>query len=434
MIKRITLLVVMALVLTAFPIMGVGATDAHPALTPETVEAVVVAGTTFDVQKTVHTPEIPPNPAIVFLADTTGSMGGVLANVASNGTPIMNAVLAAQPTAVFGAAEYRDISDAFIFQVNQGLTGTVATVQTAMNGWSAGGGGDTPEAQLFALTELATGAVTFPPGSTPIIVWFGDASGHDPRNGATEVGATAALQAAGITVIAIDAGGGGDGLDNTGQATRIANATGGVFLSSPNAADTAAAILTGLSNLPADVDMATDCAGPILAGFSEGQTVTSGDDASFTETISVADDAAPGVYECDDWALINGAPMTNDAGEVILEHKTITVGAAYCVEGVNPAGKTPKASGQNEDGFFLIGANPEGLEVEVVDSGSGTVFGPFPTGTNIKYTENDDDISIQPGSGAVDWKIKGLGDALVTFTDDFGNTSYAACLVPPPPK
>ena len=150
----------------------------------------------------------------------------------------------------------------------------------------------------------------------------------------------------------------------------------------------------------------------------------------------MADDAAPGVYECDDWALINGDPMENDAGDVILEHKTITVAAAYCVEGVNPAGKTPKApgTGQNEDGFYLIGAEPEGLAVEVVDAGSGTVFGPFPTGTNIKYTENDDDISIQPGPGAVDYKIKGFGDALVRFTDDFGSTSYAACLVPPPPK
>jgi len=145
------------------------------------------------------------------------------------------------------------------------------------------------------------------------------------------------------------------------------------------------------------------------------------------------------VYHCRDWALVNGAPMTDAAGEIIYEHKMITVAAPFCEEGVNPDGKTPQApgKGQNEDGFYFVGAEPAdaGFDVFVVDDGTGTVFGPFPTGTNIKYTEaNGADPSIKAGPGAVDWRIKGQGDAFVLFFDGFGNEARAACLVPPPPK
>jgi hypothetical protein len=40
------------------------------------------------VSKTVHTPTIPPTPDIVFLSDTTGSMGGVIAGVQANITSV----------------------------------------------------------------------------------------------------------------------------------------------------------------------------------------------------------------------------------------------------------------------------------------------------------------------------------------------------------
>ena len=44
----------------------------------------------------------------------------------------------------------------------------------------------------------------------------------------------------------------------------------------------------------------------------------------------------------------------------------------------------------------------------MVDSGTGTVFGPYTNGTNIKYTEaNGATPSASPGPGAVEWRIKG---------------------------
>src|SRR5262249_33207959 len=153
---------------------------------------------------------------VVFLADTTGSMASTLANVQANATPIMNQVIATPGvgTPAFAAAQYKDFnipddcipSSAFPFQIDQGITTTTGDVQTAINTWSASGGCDTPEAQINALWELAQpGAGVFRADgtSTRIIVWFGDATGHDPSGGHTIGDAISALQAAHVKVIAV---------------------------------------------------------------------------------------------------------------------------------------------------------------------------------------------------------------------------------------
>lgn len=123
-----------------------------------------------------------------------------------------------------------------------------------------------------------------------------------------------------------------------------------------------------------------------------------------------------------------------------------------CVETVNPAGKNvpPAGSttlpgakgGQNEDGFYELKAkdnvdpNPQ---IFVVDTGSGTQFGPFTSGTKIKYTEANGATPNQKEIGgpnsAVAWHITGTGDAAVFAVDAAGNKSpLVDCLVPPPPK
>ncbi len=135
--------------------------------------------------------------------------------------------------------------------------------------------------------------------------------------------------------------------------------------------------------------------------------------------------------------------------------RDITPPVPACTETVNPHGKTvppagkttppgPKG-GQNEDGFYeltatdLVDPDPD---IFVLDTGSGTIFGPFTSGTRIKYTEDDDATpgqkSIGSSSGqasAVQWHIIGTGDAAVYAEDAVGNTSDPLpCLVPPPPK
>jgi hypothetical protein len=199
--------------------------------------------------------------------------------------------------------------------------------------------------------------------------------------------------------------------------------------------------------------MVSDCAAPISTSFNPAsQVVTSGDDAVFTETITAAADAEEGqTYECRDWATINGEPMADADGNVIYETKTIHINdvtppVAACAETVNPSGKNvpnsgPNAgnSGQNPDGFYVFSAtdnvdpNPQ---VFVVDTGTGTVFGPFPSGIDIKYTQAPAVTpSSEPMAGEVEFHIKGQGDAAVYAVDASGNVSATvSCLVPPPPK
>ena len=62
---------------------GAGALAADP-VEPATVNETVAPGASITINKTVHTPVIPPKPDIIFLADTTGSMGGAIANVKGN--------------------------------------------------------------------------------------------------------------------------------------------------------------------------------------------------------------------------------------------------------------------------------------------------------------------------------------------------------------
>jgi len=115
---------------------------------------------------------------------------------------------------------------------------------------------------------------------------------------------------------------------------------------------------------------------------------------------------------------------------------------ADCDSSVNPGGQEPPAGQknkhQNPDGFYVIAGedlvdpNPT---IMVKDDGSGEMFGPFPSGTNIKYTQAPGGKpNMREGNGEVDYFIKGKGDALVVVTDFAGNEDTASCLVPPSPS
>lgn len=120
--------------------------------------------------------------------------------------------------------------------------------------------------------------------------------------------------------------------------------------------------------------------------------------------------------------------------------------SASCPASVSPGGSVPQApgnggQGQNQDGFYQLAATDDvwpasGIKMYVKDGGSSTVWGPFPVGTNIKYTQATGATPSQKAmTGAVQWQLKGKGDALVTAVDGSGNVSSAAsCLVPRPPK
>jgi len=163
---------------------------------------------------------------VFFLADTTGSMGAALANVRSGASAIMASTSGLGDVA-YGVGEYKDVGDPYVYRLNQDITKDTAAVQAGIDAWVATGGGDYQEAQLYGLYQVAN-TTSWRPGSTRILVWFGDAPGHDPAGpspGVTETEATAALVAKVIKVLALDVG----ALNETGQAQRIADATGGHY-------------------------------------------------------------------------------------------------------------------------------------------------------------------------------------------------------------
>jgi hypothetical protein len=134
-------------------------------------------------------------------------------------------------------------------------------------------------------------------------------------------------------------------------------------------------------------------------------------------------------------------------GVALMFAGTAQAHRAACTETTNPHGQNvppagsttlpgPKG-GQNEDGFYLLTSSPEARPIFVVDSGSGTVFGPFTSGTKIKYTQapgatpSQKKIGSTNGqAGAVQYHITGTGDAFARSDDNV----LVPCRVPPPPK
>ena len=123
---------------------------------------------------------------------------------------------------------------------------------------------------------------------------------------------------------------------------------------------------------------------------------------------------------------------------------TASAHVPFCAESVNPHGQnTPPAGsttlpgpngGQNEDGFYKIGSDV-GTAVTVVTGG--VTFGPFASGSVVKYTQapgaapTSKTIGSSNGqAGAVIVHITGPDELVVVSVDG----SRTTCFVPPPPK
>lgn len=368
-------------------------------------------------------------------------MGPAIANVRTQLGAIMTTVQAAQPDAQFAVTSYRDVGEPRTFVVGTDLTGNAATVQSAINSLTAAGGGDGPEAQLNALWQVGDGgdAISFRADSTRMVVWFGDAPGHDPSNGHTEADATASLQGVDAQVIGISVNTGGYplGINQTGQAQRIVDATDGALYSGVASDQVAAKILEGLHNLPATVTASTTCDAGLSVSFDPAlpQTVTSGESVTLTETITVAADAPQGsTLTCTTAFLVNGVDAGADFTQTVsVPVNDVTPPTVTCGPGVNPDGVTP--GGWRKAGFYQLVAsdNLPGTTVTVTDTVTGTTFGPWDPGTYVKLTQavGASASTVSEFPGAVDWHLLFAGDALVTATDAAGNTATATCTVPP---
>ncbi|NET54830.1 MAG: hypothetical protein F6K47_01060 [Symploca sp. SIO2E6] len=217
------------------------------------------------VNVTISKSEIVPKVDAYFLADTTGSMRDAINAVKVGILDVLTDIGSLGADVQFGVGEYKDFPapepnrHPYAFLHQHSLSANTAEIQAAIATWTVTGGRDVPEAQFYALDQIAEapgGTIGWRADSQRIIIWFGDAPGHDAVCQAisglsydiTEASVTEKLVAEKIKVLAfsLESRGAPAGLDDdpkekaTGyreycgepggtpeQGTRIAKATGG---------------------------------------------------------------------------------------------------------------------------------------------------------------------------------------------------------------
>lgn len=327
---------------------------------PPTVTSVTTSqnlaspGGTLNFTNTV-TPPKNPDGDILFLADTTGSMTDALANVrdsvTNSDTGIVATIRAEQSTAQFGVASYKDFdpptgcTSAYVYRLEQAITSDISLVvghsantdgpATGVNAWEPSGGCDTPEAQLNAFHQIVSTDPTtgFRSGVPHAVAWFGDAPGHNPSGGSTEGTAISDLQSVGIRVVAVSTTS-GPGLDaacdtldcSSGQATRIANATGGAVKPNATSGEVAQALLDGLLSATVEPKNITCDTGLTLTTDQARRVVRSGTEAaSFSEQMIVGN-ASSGDHSCSLDFYVNGQRvLLIDGSPDPAFHQVITV-------------------------------------------------------------------------------------------------------------
>lgn len=129
---------------------------------------------------------------VVFLFDTTGSMGSYLSNAKANASALLDKVASKFKNYRVAVANYKDYPESpyggssdYVYRSNQVFTNDKATAQGGINAVpSAGGGGDTPESVYSALWNVLQGngiGAWRPDPCRRLIILIGDAPGHDPE-------------------------------------------------------------------------------------------------------------------------------------------------------------------------------------------------------------------------------------------------------------
>lgn len=201
-------------------------------ITPDKVVATIRVGQTFTIKKTITLGASgATNVDLFFLADNTGSMGGIVNNARNGANAILNNFGAGFQ---YGVGRYlgdpsEGVAPADAYEKQSDMTSNKVTTKAAIDAWFASGGGDTPEAGFFALKGVAE-STTWRGGAQRVVVWFGDATSHTAT--VTEAQAIAALQANGVKVVAFNSLAAGRGIDDTfggsaNQASKIVAGAGG---------------------------------------------------------------------------------------------------------------------------------------------------------------------------------------------------------------
>jgi len=294
---------------------------------PVSVTGTLSVGASATIRKTVTISAGTPTTAqgdVFFLTDATGSMGGTIGDVQDNATAIL-AGLSVYGNIQTGAGSYRDFNGSpwggdYEYRLDAAIDGAAST-QAGINTWSAAGGGDAPESQLYALKAATeSGATGWRAGSEKFMLWFGDYEGHDPDldpgyPGPTLADTISALTTNGVTVLAFNVG--VSRLDARGQATAITAATAGTLYAGfgSNIVDTIiAAIGSGF-----DTYSVVDIEAPVIPGLGIS-IVPAGYVGSYDRSIDrtfyfdvTFTGLAPGTYSFDMFGRVDGGRVATES-------------------------------------------------------------------------------------------------------------------------
>ncbi len=207
-------------------------------ISPSTFNASIALGDTVKVVKKIVTDAGSGLVDFLLLADNTGSMGGVIGNVQSVATQLVSDLKTSYAGAQFAVARYLgDPSEggetfSSAYHVLQKNTASEADTVTAIGSWFAGGGGDYPEANFYALQQgVQNGATTCPPGlgsgagcggsgdpvdwrsgARKVVLWFGDAPSHQQT--VTMDSIKAILASENVALVALNSGPASTALDD----------------------------------------------------------------------------------------------------------------------------------------------------------------------------------------------------------------------------
>ncbi len=316
-----------------------------PLVTPRSVGASTPLGGSFTTSATLRTPAVPRLPEIVFVLDTTGSMGTALGTFKDKMPAIMRQIAARDTFAKFAVVAYKDTIDGDLrYELLQNLKSAEETVtflgQTTK--LVPDGGGFSPEEDWFnALHRVARDTVPGDPGKhvlfdTPgasrIVVLAGDAASKTPDDDCESPSgpsATVTTPAAppssgtsvpdppgsglacsdywsldqvktdltgtyppsneprGIKLVAVPVPGSGGGLNSRRQAEELDKHTDGVMV--PQGADQtviAEAIDSGIKSIPVTVTPVASCPAGVSVTFDPPSWKGPGNtDVTFRETV-----------------------------------------------------------------------------------------------------------------------------------------------------
>jgi Mg-chelatase subunit ChlD len=155
---------------------------------------------------------LPNKPALemVFVLDTTGSMGGLIEGAKQKIWSIVNEVLQSEsrPAVRVGLVAYRDRGDEFVTRILP-LTNDLDQVYSTLMNYRAGGGGDTPENVRRALAEGVSDAgwSQSSGGIAQVLFLVGDAPPHEDYQDEPTIDVTVgAASRAGIIINTIQCG------------------------------------------------------------------------------------------------------------------------------------------------------------------------------------------------------------------------------------